>query len=57
MDLHPGEEIVFEGHPSWRAVLAFYVGGVVLVGVAAAIGALVSGAASRSSPAPSCWRS
>lgn len=38
MDLHPGEEIVFEGHPSWRSVLSFYlkgllvavVGGVVL---------------------------
>jgi uncharacterized membrane protein YdbT with pleckstrin-like domain len=43
MDLHPGEEIVFEGHPSWRSVLQFYVGGVVLVAVAAAIGALVSG--------------
>jgi uncharacterized membrane protein YdbT with pleckstrin-like domain len=25
MDLHPGEEIVFEGHPSWRGVLSFYV--------------------------------
>jgi uncharacterized membrane protein YdbT with pleckstrin-like domain len=36
MDLHPGEEIVFEGHPSWRGVLSFYVYGViaaVLVGV------------------------
>jgi uncharacterized membrane protein YdbT with pleckstrin-like domain len=44
MDLHPGEELVFEGHPSWRAVLVFYVGGVALVGVAAAIAALVSGA-------------
>ena len=43
MDLHPGEELVFEGHPSWRAVLRFYVIGVILVGVAAAIGALVSG--------------
>jgi uncharacterized membrane protein YdbT with pleckstrin-like domain len=43
MDLHPGEELVFEGHPSWRAVLVFYVGGIALVGVAAAIGALVSG--------------
>ncbi|HTE64601.1 MAG TPA: PH domain-containing protein [Solirubrobacteraceae bacterium] len=43
MDLHPGEEIVFEGHPSWRAVLVFYVSGIALVGVAAAIGALVSG--------------
>jgi uncharacterized membrane protein YdbT with pleckstrin-like domain len=43
MDLHPGEEVVFEGHPSWRAVLRFYVIGVILVGVAAAVGALVSG--------------
>jgi uncharacterized membrane protein YdbT with pleckstrin-like domain len=43
MDLHPGEQLVFEGHPSWRAVLRFYVIGVILVGVAAAIGALVSG--------------
>jgi uncharacterized membrane protein YdbT with pleckstrin-like domain len=45
MDLHPGEELVFEGHPSWRAVLRFYVIGVVIVAVAAAIGALVAGAA------------
>ena len=43
MDLHPGEQVVFEGHPSWRAVLRFYVIGVILVGVAAAVGALVSG--------------
>jgi uncharacterized membrane protein YdbT with pleckstrin-like domain len=36
MDLHPGEEIVFEGHPSWRGVLSFYVygvGAVVILGV------------------------
>ena len=36
MDLHPGEEIVFEGHPSWRGVLSFYVygiGAVVIVGI------------------------
>jgi uncharacterized membrane protein YdbT with pleckstrin-like domain len=43
MDLHPGEELVFEGHPSWRAVLRFYVIGLLLVGVAAAIGAIASG--------------
>src|SRR5215212_6226462 len=45
MDLHPGEQIVFEGHPSWRSVLGFYVAGVALVGAAAAIGALASGTA------------
>jgi uncharacterized membrane protein YdbT with pleckstrin-like domain len=44
MDLHRGEQVVFEGHPSWRAVLQFYIAGVVLAGVAAAIGALASGA-------------
>jgi uncharacterized membrane protein YdbT with pleckstrin-like domain len=45
MDLHPGEEMVFEGHPSWRAVLTFYVSGVVVVAVAAAIAALVGSTA------------
>jgi uncharacterized membrane protein YdbT with pleckstrin-like domain len=38
MDLHPGEEIVFEGHPSWRGVLSFYVKG---LAVALAIGAIL----------------
>ena len=36
VELHPGETVVFEGHPSWRAVLSFYIGG-----VAAAIGIAV----------------
>jgi uncharacterized membrane protein YdbT with pleckstrin-like domain len=44
MDIHPGEEIVFDGHPSWRAVLLFYAGGVALAAAAAAIGALAAGA-------------
>jgi uncharacterized membrane protein YdbT with pleckstrin-like domain len=43
MDLHPGEEIVFEGHPSWRALLVFYVGGVLIAAVALVIGVLASG--------------
>jgi uncharacterized membrane protein YdbT with pleckstrin-like domain len=36
VDLHPGEHVVFEGHPSWRALLSFYIGGVagaVVIGV------------------------
>ena len=40
MDLHPGEQLVFEGHPSWRALLSFYIGGVaggVAVGVVAGL--------------------
>jgi uncharacterized membrane protein YdbT with pleckstrin-like domain len=38
MDLHPGEEIVFEGHPSWRGVLSFYIKG---LGIALAIGLIL----------------
>jgi membrane protein YdbS with pleckstrin-like domain len=39
MDLHPGEDVVFEGHPSWRALLAFYLSG--LLG-AAVVGVIVA---------------
>jgi uncharacterized membrane protein YdbT with pleckstrin-like domain len=40
IDLHTGEEIIFEGHPSWRAMLAFYVQGLLAVLV---VGAVVAG--------------
>src|SRR6476620_3479434 len=39
MDLHPGERIVFEGHPSWRALLSFYLSAIV---AAIAIGVVVA---------------
>jgi len=42
MDLHPGEDVVFEGHPSWRALLAFYISGLVGSVVVAAIVALAA---------------
>jgi uncharacterized membrane protein YdbT with pleckstrin-like domain len=42
MDLHPGEEIVFEGHPSWRALLSFYIGGIAGAVVIAVIVALLA---------------
>jgi uncharacterized membrane protein YdbT with pleckstrin-like domain len=43
MDLHPGEQVVFEGHPSWRALLSFYIGGVAgAVAVAVVVGLLTS---------------
>ncbi len=44
MELHPGEEMVFDGHPSWRAVLSFYITGVIIVAVIFAVAALASGA-------------
>jgi uncharacterized membrane protein YdbT with pleckstrin-like domain len=37
MDLHPGETIVFEGHPSWRGVLSFYIKG---LGIAVVLGVI-----------------
>jgi uncharacterized membrane protein YdbT with pleckstrin-like domain len=37
MDLHPDEEVIFEGHPSWRATLAFYLKGLVIALILAAI--------------------
>ncbi len=40
IDLHAGEEIIFEGHPSWRAMLAFYVQGLLAIVV---VGAIVAG--------------
>src|ERR1700712_5750465 len=38
MDLHPGEQIVFDGHPSWRGVLSFYLKGLL---IALAVGAIL----------------
>ena len=40
VDLHPGEQVVFEGHPSWRALLSYYisaVGGAVVIAVIVAL--------------------
>jgi uncharacterized membrane protein YdbT with pleckstrin-like domain len=42
MDLEPGEQIIFEGHPSWRSILGFYIKGLLVVVVAGAIAAAVT---------------
>jgi uncharacterized membrane protein YdbT with pleckstrin-like domain len=39
----PGEQIIFQGHPSWRAILAFYLKGL-LIGVIIAVLAKIFGA-------------
>jgi uncharacterized membrane protein YdbT with pleckstrin-like domain len=38
MDLHSGETIIYEGHPSWRSILDFYAKGLVVAILAGAIG-------------------
>ncbi|MBK8295666.1 MAG: PH domain-containing protein [Solirubrobacterales bacterium] len=41
----PGEQIIFQGHPSWRAILAFYLKGIA-IGIILAIIAKLVGASS-----------
>jgi uncharacterized membrane protein YdbT with pleckstrin-like domain len=37
--LHPGEQVIFEGHPSWRGIIAFYLKGIL---IAAVVGVIIS---------------
>jgi len=39
----PGEQIIFQGHPSWRAILAFYLKGLAIGIILAVIAKLVGG--------------
>lgn len=39
MDLQSGEKVIYQGHPSWRAILGFYLTG---FAIAAVIGLLVA---------------
>jgi uncharacterized membrane protein YdbT with pleckstrin-like domain len=38
LNLSPGEQVIFEGHPSWRAILGFYLKGIL---IAALVGVVV----------------
>jgi uncharacterized membrane protein YdbT with pleckstrin-like domain len=42
-NLAAGEQIIFEGHPSWRSILAFYFKGLLIAIVAGIIAKLVQG--------------
>jgi uncharacterized membrane protein YdbT with pleckstrin-like domain len=42
VDLRAGENVIFRGHPSWRAVLGFYLKGLLIALAAGAIVGLVS---------------
>jgi uncharacterized membrane protein YdbT with pleckstrin-like domain len=45
MELESGERLIFEGHPSWRSILGFYVKGLVAVAVAGAAAGIATRAA------------
>jgi uncharacterized membrane protein YdbT with pleckstrin-like domain len=38
--LSPGEQVIFQGHPSWRAILGFYLKGIAIAALAGTIAAL-----------------
>jgi uncharacterized membrane protein YdbT with pleckstrin-like domain len=37
LNLSPGERVIFQGHPSWRAILGFYLKGVLVAAIAGAL--------------------
>lgn len=41
-ELHPGEHVIFDGHPSWRGTLSFYARGLLGALLGAGIAALVT---------------
>jgi uncharacterized membrane protein YdbT with pleckstrin-like domain len=40
LNLSPGEQVIFQGHPSWRAILGFYLKGILVAAVVAVIARL-----------------
>jgi uncharacterized membrane protein YdbT with pleckstrin-like domain len=47
LELHPDEQVIFEGHPSWRGTLSFYARGVVVAAIGAGIAAIVTAISSK----------
>jgi uncharacterized membrane protein YdbT with pleckstrin-like domain len=43
MDLHAGEQVIYEGHPSWRSTIAFYLKGLLIAIVLGVIVWLITG--------------
>ncbi len=41
MDLQPGESVIYEGHPSWRAIIGFYLKGIVAGALIAVLAAVI----------------
>src|SRR4051794_38699568 len=42
-DLHLGEEIIYEGHPSWRSILGYYIKGLIGALIVAVVAYLLDG--------------
>jgi uncharacterized membrane protein YdbT with pleckstrin-like domain len=46
LNLSPGEQVIFEGHPSWRAILGFYLKGILVAALAGLVVALIGASGS-----------
>jgi len=42
VDLQSGERVIYQGHPSWRAILGFYIKGLLVAAAAAVLAALIN---------------
>jgi uncharacterized membrane protein YdbT with pleckstrin-like domain len=45
VDLQPGEKVIYQGHPSWRAILGFYLKGFVIAAIAGVVVAVIDSTA------------
>ena len=43
LNLSPGEQVIFQGHPSWRALLGFYLKGILVAAIAGVLVKLFGG--------------
>jgi uncharacterized membrane protein YdbT with pleckstrin-like domain len=43
LNLSPGERVIFQGHPSWRAILGFYLKGILVAAILGAIASFFTG--------------
>ena len=46
MDLQSGEKVIYQGHPSWRAIVGFYLKGALVGAAAGILAALIDGSTS-----------
>jgi uncharacterized membrane protein YdbT with pleckstrin-like domain len=42
VDLQSGERVIYQGHPSWRAILGFYLKGLLIAAAAAVLAGLIN---------------
>ncbi len=46
LNLSPGEQVIFQGHPSWRAILGFYLKGILVAAIVGVIARLLDASSS-----------